>query len=248
MSPLEEITLPRNADDLEGYLAGAQVAAEVWDLRPDYRAMLLAVDGIEPGPSDAASEALLGAAESSARAALAQTPVEDLPHVAAWREAYRAFGAKPQRTRNSLEALLRRAESGLPRVTRLTDIYNAISVSHQLPLGGEDLSMYAGPPWLVRATGAEPFDTTADGADVIEHPEPGEVVWCDDAGVTCRRWNWRQARRTQLHDGTTSALFIIDVLDPVTDEELTIATEELVGHLRGLGSDVQVAQRLVRRA
>ena len=248
MSLLEEMALQQDAHDLEGYLAGAQVAPEVWELRPDYRAMLLAVDGIEPGPSDAASEALLQAAESSARAALADMPVEDVPHVAAWRDAYRAFGAKPQRTRNSLEALLRRAESGLPRVNRLTDIYNAISVAHQLPLGGEDLSRYVGPPRLVRATGAEPFDTTADGADVIEHPEPGEVVWCDDAGVTCRRWNWRQARRTQLRDGTTSALFIIDVLDPVTDEELTIATEQLVGHLRGLGSDVQVAQRLVRRA
>ena len=233
---------------LDDILSPASVAPEVWELRPDYRAMLLAVDGIEPGPSDAASEALLQAAESSARAALAEVPVEDLPHVAAWREAYRAFGAKPQRTRNSLEALLRRAESGLPRVNRLTDIYNAISVSHQLPLGGEDLSRYAGPPRLVRATGAEPFDTTADGAEVIEHPEPGEVVWCDDAGVTCRRWNWRQARRTQLHDGTSSALFIIDVLDPVTDEEVAVATDELIEHLRSLGPDVHVAQRLLRKA
>ena len=247
MSPLEEMALPQDADDLEVYLADAEVAPEVWELRPDYRAMLLAVDGIEPGPSDAVSEALLQAAEESARSALAQTPVEDLPHVAAWREAYRAFGAKPQRTRNSLEALLRRAESGLPRVNRLTDIYNAISVSHQLPLGGEDLSRYAGPARLARATGNEPFDTTADGAEVIEHPEPGEVVWCDDAGVTCRRWNWRQARRTQLHDGTKTALFIIDVLDPVTDDELAVATDELVGHLRSLGPDVQVAQRLLSR-
>jgi DNA/RNA-binding domain of Phe-tRNA-synthetase-like protein len=144
--------------------------------------------------------------------------------------------------------LLRRAESGLPRVNRLTDIYNAISVSRQLPLGGEDLSRYAGPPRLARATGSEPFDTTADGAEVIEHPKPGEVVWADDAGVTCRRWNWRQARRTQLHDGTTSAIFIIDVLDPVADEELTVATEELIGHLRRLGPDVRVAQRMLRGA
>lgn len=239
--------MSRNAEDLAGYLSGAAVASEVWELRPDYRAMLLAVDGIEPGPSDETSEALLQAAEASARAALAQTPVEDLPRVASWREAYRAFGAKPQRTRHSLEALLRRAESGLPRVNRLTDIYNAISVSHQLPLGGEDLSRYAGPPRLVRATGAEPFDTTADGAEVIEHPEPGEVVWCDDAGVTCRRWNWRQARRTQLHDGTTAALFIIDVLDPVKHDEVMLATDELIGHLRALGPHVQVAQRLLSR-
>ena len=248
MTLFEELALSRNVDDLAGYLSDAEVASDVWDLRPDYRAMLLAVDGLEPGPSDAMSEALLQHAETSAHAALAETPVEDLPHVAAWRDAYRAFGAKPQRTRNSLEALLRRAESGLPRVNRLTDIYNAISVSHQMPLGGEDLGRYVGPPRLIRATGSESFDTTADGAEVIEHPEPGEVVWCDDAGVTCRRWNWRQARRTQLHDGTTSALFIIDVLDPVTDDEVMVVTDELIGHLRRLGPDVQVAQRLVRRS
>jgi DNA/RNA-binding domain of Phe-tRNA-synthetase-like protein len=240
--------VPLSTDELDAYLARAEVAVDVWELRPDYRAMLIAVDGIEPGASDHTSEALLEAAEVSARAALTQTAVEDLPHVAAWREAYRAFGAKPQRTRNSLEALLRRAESGLPRVNRLTDIYNSISVSRQLPLGGEDLSRYDGPPRLVRATGSEPFDTTADGAEVIEHPEPGEVVWRDDAGVTCRRWNWRQARRTQLHDGTTSALFIIDVLDPVTQEELAVATEELIELLRSLGPDVRVAQRMLGRA
>ena len=137
----------------------------VFALRPDYRALLLAVDGLVPGPSDEASDALLQAAEAAARQALSEQPVEQLPHVAAWREAYRAFGAKPQRTRNSLEALLRRAESGLPRVNRLTDLYNAVSVLHQLPLGGEDLTRYAGAPRLVRATGAEPFDTVADGAD-----------------------------------------------------------------------------------
>ena len=103
------------------------------------------------------------AAETSAREALREQSVDQLPHVAAWRDAYRGFGAKPQRTRNSMEALIRRAETGLPRVNRLTDIYNAVSVLHQLPLGGEDLTRYTGVPRLVRATGAEPFDTTAAG-------------------------------------------------------------------------------------
>jgi DNA/RNA-binding domain of Phe-tRNA-synthetase-like protein len=80
---------------------------------------------------------------------------------------------------------------------------------------------------------------------VIEHPDPGEVVWCDDAGVTCRRWNWRQARRTQLDDDTTTALFILDALDPMTDEALQAAAEELTTHLMQLGPDVQVARRLI---
>jgi DNA/RNA-binding domain of Phe-tRNA-synthetase-like protein len=237
----------REVSELQALLAGAQVNEPVLALRPDYRALLIAVDGIEPAPSDEASEGLLQAAEAAARLALAEGSVEQVPHVAAWREAYRAFGEKkPQRNRNSLEALLRRADAGLPRVNRLTDVYNAISVLHGVPLGGEDLDRYDGPSRLVRATGAEPFDTTAGGEEVVEHPEAGEVVWCDDAGVTCRRWNWRQARRTQLHDGTTAALFILDALDPLRDQALQDAADDLVAHVTRLGPDVRVAQRLLR--
>src|SRR5215218_10313641 len=188
---------------LQDFLAGGSVDVAVFALRPDYRAMLLAVDGLVPGPSDQTSDALLQVVEAAAAEALRDRPVEQLPHVAAWREAYRAFGAKPQRTRNSLEALLRRAASGLPRVNRLTEVYNAVSVLHQVPLGGEDLTRYAGPPRLVRATGEEPFDAVADGLPVVDHPDPGEVVWCDDAGVTCRRWNWRQARCFLKRTATT---------------------------------------------
>ncbi|HEV2528839.1 MAG TPA: phenylalanine--tRNA ligase beta subunit-related protein [Thermomicrobiales bacterium] len=231
----------------EAFLASASIDDAVFALRPDYRSMLLVVTGIVPGPSDAETDALLVTAEAAAGAALADQPVDQLPHVAAWRDAYRAFGAKPQRTRNSLEALLRRAGSGLPRVNRLTDVYNAVSVLHQIPLGGEDLTRYAGGPRLIRAAGHETFDTTAGGDVVIEHPEPGEVVWCDDAGVTCRRWNWRQARRTQLNDATTAALFILDALDPVTDVALSAATDDLVVHLSRLGSDVRADRRLMSR-
>jgi DNA/RNA-binding domain of Phe-tRNA-synthetase-like protein len=230
---------------LNDALAGAWVDDAVFALRPDYRVLLLAVDGLVPGPSDQASEMLLQAAEASARANLASRTPDQLPAVAAWREAYRAFGAKPQRTRNSLEALLRRAGAGLPRVNRLTDLYNAISVLHQIPLGGEDLTRYTGPPHLVRAIGTEPFDTVADGAEVIEHPDPGEVVWRDDAGVTCRRWNWRQGRRTQLREDTTAALFILDALDPVTGEVLQAAADDLTARLARLGTDVRAARRLI---
>lgn len=231
-------------NELQEYLAGATVDPEVYALRPDYRVMLLAVNGIVPGPSDPASERLLVSAEMTV-AGLDAAAVQEIPHVAAWRDAYRAFGAKPQRTRNSLEALLRRATNGLPRVNRLTDIYNAISVQHLVPLGGEDLSRYAGPPRLTRATGEEEFDTTADGAEVIEHPEPGEVVWRDDTGVTCRRWNWRQCRRTQLTDDTTSALFILDALEPLSDDALEATANALIGELLEIAPGVAVAQRLV---
>ncbi|GAA1214909.1 B3/B4 domain-containing protein [Prauserella alba] len=229
----------------DAFLAACSVEPDVFELRPDYRAVLLVVDGLAPDADDGAADGLIAAAEAHARTLLANSPVDELPHIAAWREAYRAFGAKPQRTRNSLEALTRRAEKSLPRVNALTDIYNAVSVLHQVPLGGEDLHAYDGPARLVRATGDEPFDTAAGGETVIEHPQPGEVVWRDGSGVTCRRWNWRQGRRTGLTDATTSALFIVDALAPMTDDALTSAADELADAVGQLGDRVGITRRLI---
>lgn len=113
-------------------------------------------------------------------------------------------------------------------MNRLADVYNAVSVLHQVPLGGEDLDRDAGPPRLVRATGQEPFDTTAGAESVDEHPGAGEIVLCDDDGVTCRRWNWRQTTRTQLTDSTTATLFILDALEPLSDDALGAAADHLV--------------------
>lgn len=231
---------------LHEHLTGAQVAPEVFELRPDYRAFLMVVEGLPTGPSNELSENLLKEAEASAKEKLAQQPVTELPHVAAWRTAYKAFGAKPAKYRNSLEALTRRVESGgLPRVNRLTDIYNAISVKYQIPFGGEDLDKYEGHPRCIRATGQEKFETTASGNTVIEHPDAGEVVWCDDFGVTCRRWNWRQGPRTALSDSTTRALFILDVLDPITDDVVTAAADELASALKQLNPDIFIETRKI---
>jgi DNA/RNA-binding domain of Phe-tRNA-synthetase-like protein len=232
--------------DPQEWLAAATVDDAVSALRPDYRALLVTADGLRGGPSDAVSERFLTAAEATARERLDGRKPEELPHPAAWREAYRAFGAKPQRTRPSVEALLRRLDpDGLPRIDRITDVYNAVSVAHLLPLGGEDRAAYAGPPRLVRADGTEPFDTTAGGEPVVEHPERGEVVWRDDAGVTCRRWNWRQGVRTRITTATTSAVFILDVLDPMTDDAAHAAADALTEGLLALTPDAVVHRRLL---
>src|SRR5919106_233421 len=112
---------------------------------------------------------------------------------------------------------------GLPRIDRRTDTYNAVSVAHVLPVGGEDLDRYEGSLHLPREAGDEPFETTADGRALIDHPETGEVVWRDDAGVTCRRWNWRQCTRTRLTHATRRAVFVLDALGPMTDGALEAA-------------------------
>jgi DNA/RNA-binding domain of Phe-tRNA-synthetase-like protein len=230
--------------DLAAWLAAARVAGEVRALRPDYTAVLIVADGLRPGPSDAESDAILDAARQRASARLAGSPPEELPHLAQWREAFRGFGAKPQRTRPSVEALLRRLD-GLPRIDRITDAYNAVSVAHLLPVGGEDLACYTGPARLVRAAGAEEFDTVAGGQPAVEHPEPGEVIWRDDRGVTCRRWNWRQCVRTRITLATTTAVFILDGLAALGTGGLRDAEAELTRTLARLSPGARFASRLI---
>ncbi|RAK78966.1 B3/B4 domain-containing protein [Aspergillus fijiensis CBS 313.89] len=230
----------------QALLKAARVDPAIFQLRPDYRALLMVVENIPPSPSDQTSETLLEQAETNVKEVLASKPVTELPHIAAWRDTYKAFGAKPQKTRNSLEALTRRVEAGLPRVNRLTDIYNAISIKHQLPFGGEDLDRYDGAPFLIRATGTEPFQTFSGGEPQTELAAPGEPIWCDSTGITCRRWNWRQGPRTALTDETTRVLFIIDALgEVVSDEALESAADELAEVLKGLSPEVQVARRTI---
>jgi len=223
--------------DSESFLSGAHVSDEVFELRPDYRADIIVATGINAHADRSDVSELVQQAEDYARQLLATTPVAEREHIASWREAFRAFGSKPSDYRNSAEALMKRAPNGLPRINGLTDMYNALSVLHQTPLGGENVDAYVGPPRLTRAVGDESFDTVSGGEDVVEHPSVGEVVWRDDQGVTCRRWNWRQCRRTQLTDDTTNALFIIDTLDPLSEQQRNRVADDLTFWLARFGAE-----------
>jgi DNA/RNA-binding domain of Phe-tRNA-synthetase-like protein len=186
------------------------VADDVLDLcrSVGHEATVFAIlaDGLRNGPGD--PDLLRDAV------AAAGDPTAPHPHLEAWRDVYRAFGAKPQRTPCSAEALRKRAARGaLPSVNRLVDAYNAVSIRFAVPIGGEDRAALVGTERLVRATGDEPFDTVQDGLEVDDPPEPGEVIWRDDVATTCRRWNWRQGRRTALTASTTSAVFLLEGLD-----------------------------------
>jgi DNA/RNA-binding domain of Phe-tRNA-synthetase-like protein len=228
-----------------GWLDEARVDDAVRALRPDYAALLIAAEGLSPGPSDDATDTLLREAEDAARVVLGWREPAELPQVADWRAAYQAFGAKPSRTRPSVEALLRRLDAGLPRIDRITDVYNAISVRHLVPAGGEDLDRYQGPARLVRATGAELFDTVREGQPEVAHPAPGEVVWRDDAGVTCRCWNWRQCTRTRVSNGTVRALFVLDGLAALGGSGLRAAGDDLTATLAGLHPAARFATRVL---
>lgn len=229
--------------DPAALLASAVLDGSVLSAHPEYVAVLVTATGLVPGGPSSTSERLLREAEAFA-ADLNQTgDLGEVPQIAAWREAYQSFGVRPRQARSSVEALVRRAPSGLPRIDRLTDTYNAMSVLHLIPIGGEDLRAYAGAPTLTVATGQESFDTVADGEPVIDHPAPGEVIWRDDLGVTCRRWNWRQCTRTRLTTATTDALFILDGLGPDARSRALTCADALTEQLRHDSPDAWVAVR-----
>lgn len=208
-------------------------------LRPDFAVLAMTVHGLRNGPTDDRSRAWLAEAAEKAVAA-------DDPKVEAWREAYRAFGAKPQRTRPSVDALVRRMP--LPEINLVVDAYNAVSVRHGLPIGGEDLARYEGTARLVRASGDEPFEVVEKGEPAIDHPEAGEVVWRDDRGVTCRRWNWRQCVRTRITEETVDALFLLERLEPMSLAELRAAGDDLAALLEDVTRKIRVEYRLVEPA
>jgi DNA/RNA-binding domain of Phe-tRNA-synthetase-like protein len=181
---------------------------------------VVVAEGVRNGPSDAASERLLADAEDAARRLGLERAADD-PRIATWRRTFSEFGSKPSRYPSSAESLLARVLKGgeLPRINALVDTYNAVSLRHVIPVGGEDLDELAGDLRLVRA-------------------EDGEVVWRDDAGVTCRRWNWRQEPRTRLTEATKNAFFVFDSLPP--QQSLSAAVHELIWHLGARGAEAGI--------
>ena len=221
-----------------------RVEPPVWELFPELRIGVVVARGID---NTAAVEAAADRAREDLERAVAAAvalPIEDIPNhpaIAPWRAAYRAFGAKPNDHRPSLEGLLRATRRGsLGSINPLVDLYNAVSLAWLLPCGGEDLAAVAGDLVLTRAAGDEPFVPLGGGADLP--PKPGEVVYRDDLGVVCRCLNWREAERTKLTAATRDAVLVLEALPPEGTARLESALGDLAARIAQLlGGSTTVA-------
>lgn len=208
-----------------------------WELFPAATIGIVVAHGIDNQPtSDPAIGALLQAAVADAAARLGEDDLATHPAIAPWREAYRRFGVKPAKFRSSIENLLRSARAhGLREINPLVDLYNAVSLTHWLPCGGEDLQAVRGDVHLTRATGSEHFVPL--GSTEAQPPQAGEVIYRDDEGVLCRCWNWREAERTKLTPETTDAVLVIEGLPEQGPAAVEAACRELAAliqqHLGG---------------
>ncbi|MCF2621986.1 B3/B4 domain-containing protein [Collinsella tanakaei] len=221
-----------------------------WELFPDAAIGVVVARGMktadEVSDEDKAEiERLLVRANMMAERHLTSDTISENAPVKAWREAYRRFKTK-KGARCSIENLLKRVLKGKPvgTITPAVDIYNTISLTYALPVGGEDIDTFQGDLRLTVTEGGDAFLPL--GSDESEDSTlPGELCYLDDAGAVCRCWNWRDGVRTALRDDSRNAFLIIECVEPERIEQCVEAIDELAELVeRYLGATIEAKQLL----
>lgn len=223
-----------------------------WNLFPGAALGVVVAKGMKPSdqvsPEDATEiEQLLARANAQAERHLESPTLSENAPVRVWRQAYQQFKTK-RGARCSIENLLKRVLKGNPvgSISPAVDIYNAISLTYALPLGGEDIDAFQGDLRLLITRGGDEFIPLGENAE-NDPTLPGELCYVDDAGAVCRCWNWRDGVRTALTDTTTNAFLIVECVDPERAEDCRAATEELANMVeRYLGAEI-AAKALITR-
>jgi DNA/RNA-binding domain of Phe-tRNA-synthetase-like protein len=208
-----------------------RIDVAVLALCPGYRRGLLLAQELSNGPSAPALVAALRSQEAKLREQLTGNPAEH-PRIAAWRDAYRRFGARPSDFRASVEALARRVLRGdeLPSINALVDIGNVVSLRYLMPVGVHPVPAGSEALCLRTSTGEDRF-APPDGA-AEETPEAREIVFAQGSTVLTRRWTWRQSARTLTLAETSAVFFNLDALAVVPDAELAAAARDVEALLR----------------
>lgn len=195
---------------------------------PGIRAGVVQATGLVNGPSAPELRAAYRAEQAAVAARLGDSSLADLPSIAAWRRTFSSFGAKPTQYRNAAEALLRRLtkQGDIPSINTLVDLGNLISIRYGLPVAVCDQATVTGGTTVRFATGEEWF--TDIGATEPVHPEPGEVIFADQAGVvSARRWCWRQSAQSATGADTVDALVIVEGLHETAGADVEAAAGDL---------------------
>lgn len=216
-----------------------------WELFPQAAVGVVVVEGMKPTaqiPQEDvdAIAALLDRANIDAERHLTSDTISENAPVKAWREAYRLFKTK-KGARCSVENLLKRVLKGKPvgHITPAVDIYNTISLTYALPVGGEDLHAIEGDLRLKVTDGGDAFLPLGEEAD--DPTLPGELAYIDDAGAVCRCWNWRDGQRTALTDDSANAILVVECVDPARRADLEAALDEFAALMeRYLGASIEV--------
>jgi DNA/RNA-binding domain of Phe-tRNA-synthetase-like protein len=197
----------------------------IHELAPDLTAGVIRIDGIQPNVE---VTGLLVPFHDRARLRLEAGPEGELPEIQAWRRTFSQMGLKPTQYRCAAEALLRRfrKENGLPAIHPLIDLANAVSLAWATPIAAFDLANVEGDLTVRPALGTEQYLTFA-GEN--ETPDPGEVIFADEANVAhARRWSNRQSGRSAIRPETSSVLLVAEAVHPESDATIAGLLEDLL--------------------
>ena len=159
---------------------------------------------------------------------IGDTPLSELPSLAAWRKVFRGFGVDPTQYRSAAEALLRRLtkQGELPSIGTLVDLANLVSIRYALPVAVFDQRGISGGTIVRFARGDERW--TDLGSSAAEHPDLGEVIFADEADVvSARRWCWRQSAGSAAREDTTEILVTVEGHHATADADVRRALADL---------------------
>jgi DNA/RNA-binding domain of Phe-tRNA-synthetase-like protein len=205
---------------------------ELLDRFPDVRGGVIHATALANGPSPPDLKDRYLAEQATVKQEIGDTPLSEIPSLAAWRRAFTGFGVKPTQYRNAAESLLRRLtkRGDIPTINLLVDMANLISIKHRVPIAVFDQRNVSGETTVRFATGMERF--TDLGSDTASTPESGEVIFVDDAGVvSARRWCWRQSAGSAAGPETVETLITIEGQHDGADETVASATKDMVSLL-----------------
>lgn len=213
-----------------------KVDPKIFEKFPGVRIGVLSLTGLDNTRSKEQILNLLRTKESRQNSRLLNADFGVLPETVGWRKIYEQFGSKPRDFRSSIESLLRRVKTGnpLPQINPLVDLYNYLSIHYYLPAGAEDLDKIVGDVELMFAKGEEKGKYI--GGEAEESCYPGEIIYKDDMGFICRRWNWREGERTMIEETTKNAVLVLEALPIISGEkfsEALVEAERLVKDLLG---------------
>jgi len=184
---------------------------EILERFPHVVGGIIHADGVTNRTATAELTAAFHLEQASVRERIGQTPLSELPTLAAWRGVFRDFGVNPTKYRSAAESLLRRLtkQGEIPSINALVDLANLVSVRYALPVAVFDQRGVVGGTTVRLAHGGERW---ADlGSSKAEHPEPGEVIFSDDEEqVSARRWCWRQSKASAAREDTAQVLITIE--------------------------------------
>ena len=192
---------------------------------PDVVGGVILARGMTNGPTPESLQTAYMAEQQAVLKKIGETPLSQIPALAAWRGAFRKFGLDPTQYRSAAEALLRRLtkKGDIPSINTLVDIGNLVSIRYALPVAVFDTRALQGAVTVHFADGSERYTTLGESQE--DHPEPGEVIFSDETKlVIARRWCWRQSEQSAAQADTTQAI-------------ITVEAHQAQGHI-----DVQAAQ------